>query len=114
MFKIEAIIREEVFEDVREKLGAIEIQGITMYQVMGCGIQSGWTEVVRGNKIELNLLPKIKLEIVVSSKIWVDKVISVIENTARTGNMGDGKIFVSNLEQVIRIQTGETGVDALN
>jgi len=113
MFKIEAIIREEVFEDVKEALSEINLKGLTVYQVMGCGVQKGHTEVVRGNKIELNMLPKIKLEIVVSTEEWVEKTIDIIKKAAYTGHMGDGKIFVYKLSDAIRIRTGERGVEAI-
>ena len=114
MFKIEAIVREEVLYDVRQALSDIEVKGITVYQVMGCGVQKGWSEMVRGKKIELNMLPKMKLEIVVSTKEWVSKTIDVIKSTAYTGNIGDGKIFVHELSEVVRIRTDESGVAAIN
>jgi len=113
MFKIEAIVREEIYEDVKYALTKIELKGLTVYQVMGCGVQKGHIEMVRGQKIELNMLPKIKFEIVVSSQEWVDTTVDVIKKTAYTGNIGDGKIFVHKLSEVIRISTGEIGVDAI-
>ena len=114
MLKIEAIVREEIYEDVKQALSDIEVKGLTVYQVMGCGVQKGLTEVVRGKKIELNMLPKIKFEIVVSSNEWAAKTIEVIKKAACTGNIGDGKIFVQELTEAVRIRTGETGIAAIN
>ena len=94
LIKVEAIINEEKFEDVKEALNAIHVNGITVSQVMGCGTQRGLKRYVRGSEVEINLLPKIKLEIVVSSEKWEEKVIDTIQKTAYTGNVGDGKIFV--------------------
>ncbi len=113
MKKIEAIIRPEKYEDVKEALSAIEVCGITVYEVMGCGAQKGWGEVVRGNTVDLNMLPKIKFEIVVASQEWVDRIVDTILKTAGTQNIGDGKIFVSDLQDVVRIRTGEHGVEAI-
>ncbi len=113
MKKIEAIIRPERYEDVKEALSAIDIRGITVYEVMGCGSQKGWEEVVRGNKVDLNMLPKIKFEIVVSSQEWVDKIVDIIINTAGTQSIGDGKIFIYDIAEAIRIRTGERGVKAI-
>ena len=112
MFKIEAIIREEKFEDVKDALAKININGITVSQVMGCGTQKGH-EVVRGNIIELFMQPKLKLEIVVSTEDWVERIAQLIQNTACTGNKGDGKIFISEIQSAIRISTGETGQKAI-
>lgn len=114
MIKIEAIIREEQFLDVREALNKVEITGVTAYQVMGCGQQMGWKERVRGAEVEINMLPKIKLEIVVSTEEWAEKTIKAIREAAYTGNIGDGKIFVYDIDNVIRIRTGDTGVAAIN
>ena len=82
MIKIEAIVREEKFEDVKDALNSIEVHGMTISQVMGCGRQKGYTEYVRGSKVDINILPKIKFEIVVSSKEWADKTIEVIKIAA--------------------------------
>jgi len=114
MIKIEAIVREEVYEDVKQALADIEVKGLTVYQVMGCGVQKGRSEVVRGKRIEFNMLPKIKFEIVVSTREWAEKTIDVIKKVAYTGNIGDGKIFVQELTEVVRIRTGETGISAIN
>lgn len=113
MIKVEAIVREEKFEDVKDALNSIEVRGMTISQVMGCGRQKGYTEHVRGSKIDINILPKIKFEIVVSSQEWADKTIEVIKNAAFTGNPGDGKIFAYELTNVVRIRTGESGPSAI-
>jgi nitrogen regulatory protein P-II 1 len=112
MKKIEAIIRPNKLEDVKDALHAIDISGITITQVMGCGKQKGWKEYYRGTEITLNVLQKIKLEMVVSDD-KVDKTIDTIIDVARTGEVGDGKIFISNVEDAIRIRTGEKGEIAL-
>jgi nitrogen regulatory protein P-II 1 len=114
MIKIEAIVREEKLEDVKAALNAIEVNGITVFQVMGCGTQKGYSEIVRGSKVDVSLLPKVKFEIVVSSEQWEQKVIQAIQEAAFTGNIGDGKIFSYNLRGAMRIRTCETGYDALN
>jgi nitrogen regulatory protein P-II 1 len=113
MKKIEAIIRPEKYEDVKDALNAVGVHGMTAYEVMGCGAQKGWTEVVRGNKVDVNMLPKIKFEIVVSSQEWADKTIDAIIEAAGTQMQGDGKIFVYDLDEVVRIRTGERGVSAI-
>ncbi len=113
MKKIEAIVRPEKYEDVKDALNAINIQGITVYEVMGCGAQKGWTEVVRGNEIDINLLPKIKFEVVVSTDALAEKTIAAIVDAAGTQAQGDGKIFVYDLSDVVRIRTGERGADAI-
>lgn len=112
MKKIEAIIRPEKLDDVKEALNAYGIFGMTVTQVMGCGRQKGRKEVYRGIELNINLLPKIKIEIAVNDQDQ-DKVIDVISKTARTGQIGDGKIFVYNIEDVIRIRTGDTGENAI-
>jgi nitrogen regulatory protein P-II 1 len=114
MIKIEAIVREEKLEDVKSALNAIEVNGITVFQVMGCGTQKGYSETVRGSKVDVSLLPKVKFEIVVSSEEWEVKVIQAIQEAAFTGKIGDGKIFSYNLRTAMRIRTCETGYDALN
>ncbi|MDR2612031.1 MAG: P-II family nitrogen regulator [Deltaproteobacteria bacterium] len=114
MIKIEAIVREEKLEDVKAALNAIEVNGITVFQVMGCGTQKGYTETVRGTKVDVSLLPKVKFEIVVSSEEWEQKVIKTIQEAAFTGKIGDGKIFTYDLRSAMRIRTCETGYDALN
>jgi nitrogen regulatory protein P-II 1 len=114
MIKIEAIVREEKLEDVKSALNAIEVNGITVFQVMGCGTQKGFTETVRGSRVDVSLLPKVKFEIVVSSEEWEAKVIKTIQEAAFTGKIGDGKIFSYDLRSAMRIRTKETGYDALN
>ncbi|WP_366933445.1 P-II family nitrogen regulator [Pseudoramibacter sp.] len=114
MTKIEAIVREEVYQDLLDALKSVNINGITVSQVMGCGTQKGYTRVVRGSKVDINMLPKIKFEIVVSSDAFADEVIKTIRKVAFTGQPGDGKIFIYDLKDVIRIRTDEHGVDAIN
>ncbi|WP_295391128.1 P-II family nitrogen regulator [uncultured Thiodictyon sp.] len=109
---ISAIIKPFKLDDVREALGDIGVSGITVTEVKGFGRQKGHTELYRGAEYVVDFLPKIKLEIAVDDGL-VDKVIEAITNAARTGKIGDGKIFVFNLEQVVRIRTGETGPEAL-
>ena len=113
MIKIEAIVREEKYEEVKKALADIGVNGITAYQVVGCGVQRGLSEYVRGQKIDVQVLPKIKSEIVVSSEEWEAKTIDVIQKTAFTGNPGDGKIFSYYIRQAVKIRTGETGYDAI-
>ncbi|RHM63526.1 MULTISPECIES: P-II family nitrogen regulator [Coprobacillaceae] len=114
MIKIEAIVREEKLEDVKAALSAIEVHGITVYQVMGCGIQKGYLEIVRGQEVEINMLPKIKFEIIVSDEKWEQKTIEAIRKAAYTGHPGDGKIISYDLKSALRIRTGETGKEAIN
>ena len=113
MYKIEAIVREEKLEDVKEALSGIEVNGVTISQVMGFGAQRGYTTVVRGQEIDVMMLPKIKFEIVVSSEEWKDKVIDKICSVSRTGDVGDGKIFIYEIADAIMIRTGERGYAAL-
>ena len=113
LIKINAIVREEKFEDVKEALNKIGVNGITVSQVMGCGAQKGFTEVVRGTKVDMLMRPKIKFEIVVSSEEWERKTIEAIQKAAFTGEVGDGKIFSYEVRNVVRIRTGERDVDAL-
>ena len=113
MIKIEAFVREEKFEDVKAALNAIDVNGITVYQVMGCGAQKGYKEVVRGMEVEPQMLPKIKFEIVVSSEEWEEKTIKAIKEAAFTGDVGDGKIFTYEIRSALKIRTGETGYDAI-
>ena len=107
-----AIIKPFKLDDVREALSEIGVQGITVTEVKGFGRQKGHTELYRGAEYVVDFLPKVKIEIGVPSD-KVDTVIDAITGAANTGKIGDGKIFVSNLEQTIRIRTGETGPDAL-
>ena len=107
-----AIIKPFKLDDVREALSDIGVQGVTVTEVKGFGRQKGHTELYRGAEYVVDFLPKIELEAAVDDAI-VDQVVETIETSARTGKIGDGKIFVSPLEQVIRIRTGETGSVAL-
>ncbi|MCL7750513.1 P-II family nitrogen regulator [Guyparkeria hydrothermalis] len=109
---ITAIIKPFKLDDVREALGGVGVKGITMTEVKGFGRQKGHTELYRGAEYVVDFLPKVKLEMVVDDAL-ADQVIEVITNAASTGKIGDGKIFVSPIEEAIRIRTGETGTDAL-
>jgi nitrogen regulatory protein P-II 2 len=109
---ISAIIKPFKLDDVREALADIGVSGITVIEVKGFGRQKGHTELYRGAEYVVDFLPKIKVEIAVDDPL-VDQVIEAITGAAQTGKIGDGKIFVADLEQVIRIRTGETGPDAL-
>jgi nitrogen regulatory protein P-II 1 len=112
MKKIEAIIRPEKLNDVKSALSALGINGMTVSNVLGFGNQKGYTQIYRGQEIVSKLLPKIKLEVVVASA-KVDEVISAIVEISKTGKFGDGKIFVYDVSDAIRIRTGEHGDDAL-
>ena len=109
---VTAIIKPFKLDDVRESLSDIGVQGITVTEVKGFGRQKGHTELYRGAEYVVDFLPKVKIEVAIGSDL-VDQVIEAITKAANTGKIGDGKIFVSSLEQVIRIRTGETGVDAV-
>ena len=113
LIKIEAIVREEKLEDVKEALNAIQVNGITVSQVMGCGSQRGYKSVVRGMEVDVMMLPKIKFEIVVSSEEWEKKTIEAIQKAAYTGEVGDGKIFSYEIRSALKIRTRETGFVAL-
>ena len=112
MKKVEAIIRPEKFEEVKKALEAKNFVGMTVTEVKGRGEQKGITLQFRGRKMEVDLLPKIKIELVVSDEV-VDTVVDTILTAARTGRIGDGKIFITPIEDVIRVRTGERGEDAL-
>jgi nitrogen regulatory protein P-II 1 len=114
MIKIEAIVREEKLEDIKEALSKIEVNGITVSQVMGYSKQKGYKELVRGTEVIISMLPKIKFEIIVSSQEWEEKTIQAIQKAAFTGNPGDGKIFSYDLRNVMRIRTKESGIAAIN
>ncbi len=109
---ISAILRPHQLDDVREALSEVGVSGITVTEVKGFGRQKGHTEMYRGAEYQVDFLPKVKLEIAVAAS-ELDSVIETIAKTANTGKVGDGKIFVSNLEKVVRIRTGETDQDAL-
>jgi nitrogen regulatory protein P-II 2 len=112
MKMVTAIVKPFKLDEVREALSAIGVQGITVTEVKGFGRQKGHTELYRGAEYVVDFLPKVKIEAAVDDAL-IDRVIEAIETAARTGKIGDGKIFVSPLEQVVRIRTGETGKDAL-
>ena len=112
MKKIEAIIKPFKLDDVKEGLAEIGVKGMTISEVKGFGRQRGHTEVYRGAEYEVDFVPKLKLEIIVDTEI-APRVIEVIEEKAKTGAIGDGKIFVSTLDEAIRIRTGERGKDAI-
>ena len=109
---VTAIIKPFKLDEVRESLSAIGVQGITVTEVKGFGRQKGHTELYRGAEYVVDFLPKVKVEAAVADDL-LDRAIEAIESAARTGKIGDGKIFVYDLQQVIRIRTGETGKDAL-
>ncbi|MEM5529169.1 P-II family nitrogen regulator [Gammaproteobacteria bacterium AS21] len=109
---VTAVIKPFKLDDVREALSEIGIQGITVTEVKGFGRQKGHTELYRGAEYVVDFLPKVKLEVAIDDAM-LDQVIEAITATANTGKIGDGKIFVSALEQIIRIRTGETGPDAI-
>lgn len=109
---VSAIIKPFKLDEVREALSNIGVQGITVTEVKGFGRQKGHTELYRGAEYVVDFLPKVKLEVAIKDDL-LDQVVDAIEKSAATGKIGDGKIFVFNLEQVYRIRTGETGVEAL-
>lgn len=112
MKKIEAIIKPFKLDEVKEALQEVGLQGITVTEAKGFGRQKGHTELYRGAEYVVDFLPKVKLEIVITDDA-VDSAVEAIRNAAQTGRIGDGKIFVSSIEDVIRIRTGETGADAI-
>ena len=114
--RAQKLIREEKLEDVLDALAALDVHGMTCYQVMGCGTQRGFKEYayVRGHQqVEIQMLPKIKIEVLVSSEEWEKKTIDAIQKAAYTGNIGDGKIFSYDVREAMRIRTKETGYDAI-
>lgn len=112
MKKIEAIIKPFKLDEVKEALQEIGLQGITVIEAKGFGRQKGHTELYRGAEYVVDFLPKVKIEVVLGEDM-LDKAVEAIQNSAKTGRIGDGKIFISTVEQAIRIRTGETGVDAV-
>lgn len=112
MTKIECVLRPGKLEDVKVALGKFGIHGMTVSQVIGAGLQKGRKEVYRGAEYSINLLPKVKIEIVLRDK-YVDEVVKIISEAACTGEIGDGKIFVYPVANAVRIRTGETGEDAI-
>ena len=113
MKKIEAIIKPFKLEDVKEALVEAGIEGMTISEVKGYGRQQGHSELYRGAEYVVEFIPKVKIEIVVSSQEYADTAIKAIKEAAQTGKIGDGKIFVSDISNVIRVRTGETDTDAL-
>lgn len=109
---ITAIIKPFKLDDVREAIGEVGVQGITVTEVKGFGRQRGHTELYRGAEYVVDFLPKVRLEIAVADEL-LDQALEAIIKAARTGKIGDGKIFISDLNEVIRIRTGETGAEAL-
>ena len=112
MKKIEAIIKPFKLDEVKEALHEVGLQGITVIEAKGFGRQKGHTELYRGAEYVVDFLPKVKIEIVLEDNL-VERAVETIEQAARTGRIGDGKIFVTNVEDAIRIRTGENGADAL-
>ncbi len=112
MKKIEAVIKPFKLDEVKEALQEVGVQGITVIEAKGFGRQKGHTELYRGAEYIVDFLPKVKLEVVISDAL-LEKAVEAIKSAAQTGRIGDGKIFVSSIEQVIRIRTGETGADAI-
>ncbi len=113
MKKLEAIIKPFKLDEVKDALNNIGIQGMTITEVKGFGRQKGHTELYKGTEYVVDFIPKIKIEVVVPDNI-ADKVISVIEKTAKTGKIGDGKIFVSSIDDALRIRTGQRGEGAIS
>ena len=107
-----AIIKPHKLDEVREALGAIDVQGLTITEARGYGRQKGHTEIYRGAEYETSLVPKLRLEVVVTAD-YADRVVEAIESAAKTGAIGDGKIFVVDVERAVRIRTGEQNNDAL-
>lgn len=112
MKKIIAIVRPEKLEQLKDALFAAKVSGMTISQVQGCGNQHGWKEYYRGTEVLLNMIPKVKFELVVDDD-QVDSLVELIRAAARTGEVGDGKIFISPVDQVVRIRTGEMGESAV-
>lgn len=112
MKRIIAIVRPEKMEAVKEALFKADVSGMTISQVNGCGNQHGWTEYFRGTEVLLNMVPKVKFEIV-ADDAQVNRIVDVICTAARTDSVGDGKIFISPVEEVVRIRTGERGSEAI-
>ena len=112
MKKVEAIVRSEKLEEIKDGLLKVGVHGLTICQVLGAGNQKGHKEFYRGAEVNINLLQKIKIEIVTEDE-HVDAIVKTIENSAKTGEIGDGKIFVYNIENVVRIRTGESGEKAI-
>ena len=113
MKKIEIITRPEKLEEIKEILEKMEIHGMTVVMVSGCGLQKGRKEIYRGAEVSINLLPKVKIEIVLKTE-KVEKLVDEVCSIVRTGEVGDGKIFISPIEDVVRIRTKQRGLEALH
>ena len=112
MKRIIAIVRPEKMEELKDALFAADVSGMTIAQVMGCGNQHGWSEYYRGTEVLLNMIPKVKFELVVSDG-EVEPLVDLICETTATGEVGDGKIFISPVEEIVRIRTREQGEEAI-
>ena len=112
MKKIEAIIKPFKLDEVKDALNALGVQGMTVTEVKGFGRQKGHVELYRGAEYDISFIPKVKIELVIADSM-ADKVVSTIEEKAKTGKIGDGKIFISKIEEIIRIRTGERGETAI-
>lgn len=112
IYKVEIITRKEKFNELKEALNEIGVEGMTVYDVQGCGVQKGIVTYYRGVKTEVQLIPKIKVEIVVS-EVPYEKILETAERVLKTGTVGDGKVFVSEICEALRIRTGERGTDAI-
>ena len=112
MKKIEAIVRSERLQNVQDALDELGVSGLTVSEVMGCGRQKGYTEQYRGSRVNISLLPKLKVESVVADEL-VDKVVDAVVGAAYTGEIGDGRLFVYDVVQAVRIRTGERGEDTV-
>ena len=112
MKKIEAIIQPSKLEEIKEELRKISISGLTVLNVIGCGLQKGQKEVYRGKEYTINLIQKVKIEMVVKDE-KVEEIVGLLQKVAKTGQIGDGKIFIYAVENAIRIRTGEMGEDAI-
>ncbi len=112
MKKISAIVRPEKLEPLKEALFEAKVSGMTVSQVQGCGNQHGWKEYYRGTEVLLNMIPKVEFELIVEDE-RVDELVEIICKTAGTGQVGDGKIFIFPVDEVVRIRTGEKGVSAI-
>lgn len=112
MKKIAAIVRPEKLEPLKDALSKANVDGMTVSQVQGCGNQHGWKEYYRGTEVLLNMIPKVKFELVVPDD-RVEELVGIIRETAATGNVGDGKIFITAMDEVVRIRTGERGEEAI-
>lgn len=112
MKRVSAIVRPEKLEPLKEALFAADVSGMTVTQVMGCGNQHGWSEYYRGTEVLLNMIPKVKFELIVADED-VDGLVELICSTAATGEVGDGKIFIGPVDEVVRIRTRERGEEAV-